>query len=33
MALFKITRRFTGALRFEGEFGSLLKLCLRSNGG
>ena len=23
MALFKITCRFTGALRFEGEFGSL----------
>ena len=29
MALFKITCRFTGALRFEGEFGSL-KLCLEA---
>ena len=29
MALFKITCRFTGAVRFEGEFGSL-KLCLEA---
>jgi len=29
MAVFKITCRFTGALRFEGEFGSL-KLCVEA---
>ena len=29
MALFKITCRFTGAIRFEGEFGSL-RLCVEA---